>query len=270
MFDNRKLLGILAVLLIVVIGVAVYFLQDTDDDSTAETEAAPPPDPVAANADWTPVAQTFDGVEMVLVPPGCFTMGNDEGRRDERPAHEVCFEQPFWIDRYEVTNGQFGSPGAFEGDDLPRGNLTWFDVRDYCQLRGGRLPTEAEWEYAARGPDGLLFPSGEAVDGSIVVTDENTGTVVLAVGSFPANASWVGAYDMIGNMWEWVSSAYERYPYTTEDGREDLNNAELRRVYRGGRSAYQEWGIYTPTRFWMAADGRDWFIGFRCVRNYAP
>lgn len=119
------------------------------------------PDYVEHNEDWRATVQDFGGVEMVRVPPGCFLMGSYHGRRDEQPVHEVCFDRAFWIDRTEVTNAGFGSQGVFAGDDRPRENLTWFEARDFCAARGARLPTEAEWEYAARGGTQTRYYCGE-------------------------------------------------------------------------------------------------------------
>lgn len=227
---------------------------------------APPAQTVAANADWTPVAQTFDNVEMVQVPAGCFTMGHDEGRRDERPAHEVCVDT-FWLDRYEVTNAQYGSAGNFAGDNRPRENLTWFEARDYCAQRGGRLPTEAEWEYAARGPDSLLYPWGSELVAENLVFDQNSNNETADVGSKPGGVSWVGAYDLSGNVFEWVSTIYQPYPYDAADGRENPDDTTSPRVYRSGWGSYIDFGVSAPIRFHGEPDSRSWFLGLRCARD---
>jgi len=234
---------------------------------TATAVPTPAPTPVANNADWSPVIREFDGVEMVLVPSGCFMMGNDDGRRDERPAHEICIERPFWLDRYEVTNAQYGSEGAFGGADRPRGNLTWFEARDHCAARGGRLPTEAEWEFAARGPDSLIYPWGDTLIADNLVFDQNSNNELAPVGSRPGGVSWVGAFDMSGNAYEWVNSLYRPYPFDPNDGREAADNATDQRVYRSGWGSYIDFGVSGAIRFRGAPDSRDWFLGFRCARD---
>jgi formylglycine-generating enzyme required for sulfatase activity len=189
------------------------------------------------NTDWEPFIQAFDGVEMVLVPAGCFMMGSENGEDDERPVHEVCFDDPFWLDRYEVTNGQFAQfngqaelPSYSTEDNRPREQVTWFEARTFCESRGGRLPTEAEWEYAARGPENWEYPWGNEFDGVRVVW--NT-TQTMDVGSIPNGSSWVGALDLSGNVWEWVSSLYWSYPYDASDGRESNIDTTNSRVLRG-------------------------------------
>jgi formylglycine-generating enzyme required for sulfatase activity len=225
------------------------------------------PTNVPGNTAWTPVIRVFNGVEMVKVSPGCFFMGHAEGRRDEQPEQKICFDKPFWIDRYEVTNGQYGSPGAFPADDRPRDNLTWFEARDFCASRGARLPTEAEWEYAARGPDSLIYPWGDTFNPDVLVFDSNFNNELWPVGSYPAGVSWVGAYDMAGNAWEWVSSIYRPYPYNAGDGREDPNDTASKRVYRGGIGSYIDYGTSAATRFRLVPSERSWFVGFRCAKD---
>jgi len=227
---------------------------------------------VTRNEDWTPQEQDFDGVMMVLVPAGCFDMGSTTGGNEEAPVHEQCFDTPFWIDKYEVTQAQFAEFGGqkananyFIGDDLPVEQITWFEARDYCELRGGRLPTEREWEYAARGPNNLTYPWGNDFVADNVVYSNNSNRRTAPVGSRAGGVSWVGAIDMSGNVLEWVSSLYGAYPYDETD--ENISNNSSVRVLRGGswysiltdvRSVYR--GGSTPT-----VRGID--VGLRCVRS---
>jgi formylglycine-generating enzyme required for sulfatase activity len=229
------------------------------------------------NADWTPQIETFDGVEMAFVPAGCFQMGDDEGEIDEIPPHRQCFAEPFYIERYEVTNAQFArfggqaaEPSRWPDDNRPRNQVTWYEARDFCELRGIRLPTEAEWEYAARGPDGWRYPWGTSILGEYVVLVDNAGSQTAEVGSKPGGASWVGAYDMSGNVREWVSTIYSLdlpYPYHSDDGREDMDNTADRRVQRGGGFLDTSGESYTFTRDASYPDYWGSDIGFRCARS---
>ncbi|NDJ61162.1 MAG: SUMF1/EgtB/PvdO family nonheme iron enzyme [Chloroflexi bacterium] len=259
----------------------------TETPTQAPTSAPTPIDdplglpgsPVTSNDAWTPRFESFDGIQMALVPVGCFMMGSDDGDSDEQPVAEICFDEPFWIDRYEVSNGQFDTLGGFataDGDvterQHPRDTVTWFEALDFCELRGGRLPTEAEWEYAARGPDSLVFPWGDAFDPERVVFFENTDRESMAVGSRPAGASWVGALDLSGNVTEWTSTTYDQgrypYPYVADDGREEVNMDP--RSARGGswnsRDAFSLRAAFRGD--WIEPDFPFGFYGFRCARDW--
>jgi len=262
--------------------------------------------PVARNEDWIPYEREIDGVTMVLVPVGSFVMGstqeeidrvynqcveiygdcNREGfeRETQNGDNTQTFLEPFWIDKYEVSqmqfkqfNGQKANQNDFLGDDLPVENITWFEAQAYCELRGGRLPTEAEWEYAARGPNGLIYPWGDEFDGTRTnFCDENCShtwryrlfndrfATTAPIYSYPEGVSWVGAYQMAGNVWEWTSSIYSDYPYKTFYG----TNNSINYVQRGGawldhlsfiRSSYRSRNV--PT-YWYN------YLGFRCVRDF--
>jgi serine/threonine protein kinase/formylglycine-generating enzyme required for sulfatase activity len=204
-------------------------------------------DPVTRNADWTPVTQTFDGVEMALVPAGCFMMG-------EEGDSEQCFDAPFWVDVYEVTNAQYGSSGQWAGDNQPRETVSWYDAAAHCEARGARLPTEAEWEYAARGPDGLLYPWGNEFIADNVVYSDNSGGQTADVGSRPGGVSWVGAYDMSGNVREWTSSLFGGGDYRVGRGGSWFDSVDL--VNTTDRSSHDH-PIDTSTHG-----------GFRCARDY--
>ncbi|MEO8607490.1 MAG: formylglycine-generating enzyme family protein [Chloroflexota bacterium] len=246
--------------------VAVCISAACSPAAPTATPPPPTPTPVTSNTSWTPVSQKFSDVEMVEVPAGCFMMGNEKGRRNERPVNQICFNESYWIDRYEVTNVQYGEAGHFAGDERPRENLLWSEARDFCVKRAARLPTEAEWEYAARGPDNLYYPWGNDLVNDNLVFDQNS-TETADVGSKPAGVSWVGAYDMSGNVFEWVSSIFKPYPYDASDGREDMNDTTSPRVFRGGIHNYVDYGASATARFDDKPDTRDWFIGFRCAKS---
>ncbi|MCC7447865.1 MAG: formylglycine-generating enzyme family protein [Anaerolineae bacterium] len=229
---------------------------------------------VTANKQWKPVIEQFDGVDMVLVPPGCFMIGSDAGDSDEKPVTKLCFDKPFWIDRTEVTNEQFTRLGGqaertgnWTDPKRPREHITWFEARDFCAKRGARLPTEAEWEYAARGPDNLVYPWGNDFMASSVVYSSNSSGHTAEVGSKPDGASWVGAHDLSGLVWEWVSSLHRPYPYSAADGRESNSDTRSMRVRRGGS--------WSDNKDYVRAAKRDgafpslafYNIGFRCARS---
>ena len=157
--------------------------------------------------------------EMVVINEGCFQMGSDLGGPDERPAHKVCLSS-FKIGKYEVRQKFFqnimkNNPSQFPGADLPTDSVSWEDARDYCQKQGHRLPTEAEWEFAARAGTTSEYYWGDAVIGKEAnfcdsECDLNSRDANLKdgfkntapVGSFPPNQ--YGLYDMAGNVGEWV------------------------------------------------------------------
>ncbi len=279
--------------------------------------------PVARNADWTPVEREFDGVTMVLVPAGSFEMGSTAEEIDF--GFEMCqqaadndaecqrvwvedeaqngdntqiFSQPFWIDKYEVTRAEYQrcveagactetpSSAYSTDDDQPINRVTWYQAQDYCEWRGAQLPTEAQWEYAARGPDRLIFPWGNEFDGTLAnhcdrncgnsdwgssfnyVNEENDDgfAITSPVGSFPAGASWVGALDMSGNVWEWTSTIYDdfAYPYDATDGRENADS-DARRVVRGGSFDDASSALRVAGRFGNLVGFDDFIVGFRCA-----
>lgn len=243
-------------------------ISNTTSQTVPDPTPAPEVTPVTENSTWTPIIETIDGFEMVLVPPGCFMMGSTYGRRDELPEHEICFDTAFWIDRTEITNAQYGSDGAWTGENKPHTNLLWTEARDFCLARGGKLPSEAEWEYAAAGPSDLVYPWGDTFFADRLLFDKNWFGQPVDVGRYPDGASWVGALDMAGNVWEFTRSLYRPYPYDPTDGREDMTDETSRRVFRSGVYSYIDYGIANSIRFWVRPeDSRDWFIGFRCVKD---
>jgi len=229
--------------------------------------------PVAQNEDWMPYEREFDGVMMVLVPAGCFMMGSETGDDDEQPVHEQCFDEPFWIDKYEVTQAQFAQFGGqkanandFTGINLPVENITWFEARDFCLRRGVRLSTEREWEYAARGPNNLIYPWGNEFVADNVVYSGNSNSRTATVGLRRDGASWVGAMDMSGNVWEWVSSLYQPYPY--DEDSENFNDNSNARVLRSGSWGNSNLNVSVSNRSRNNPFSVSDNFGFRCSRSY--
>ena len=239
--------------------------------------------------------------EMIRITGATFIMGRDNGRADERPAHRVTVRS-FLIDRLEVTNDQFAvfllaHGGAIDGqgqrlfdwddDDArihkrdgryaadlgfgrhPVVEASWHGARAYCRWRNKRLPSEAEWELAARGTQGRAYPWGDRPpDKSRAHFGAGWGET-LPVGSLAGGATPEGVLNMAGNAHEWVSSLYKPYPYDAGDGRED-STAPGERVTRGGAA---DTGAASLRTTWRGADvsrgprAGHHNIGFRCARS---
>jgi serine/threonine-protein kinase len=248
----------------------------------------------------------LSGMPQVYIPAGSFRMGGMDVRSgpDEMPAHEVTLDA-YWIDQLEVTNAMYllclqtgpcTPPQAFKSSrrpdyfmnpefkDYPVVYVTWGQAQAYCDWQGGRLPTEAEWERAARGDDWRTFPWGEdKADGLRANFNMLVGDTTRA-GTYPLGASPFGALDMAGNVAEWTSDYYSAVFY---GGQADFINppgpetsASLRRVVRGGSLGDAEINIRVPKRSAVlgskldAVPGSSAYlgefsprIGFRCVTD---
>ena len=190
-----------------------------------------------------------DGTILVRIPGGTFRMGDDNGRPNERPAHTVSVHG-FLMAKTPVTNKQFSQFTADTshnagkswkwyatrfGERAPVVGISWYDAIRYCLWARLRLPTEAEWEYAARGRDSLIYPWGNAwIPGRCTSSIEDGSPYAPApVGSYELGASPFGCLDMTGTAMQWCSSKEKPYPYDPADGREDARGEEDR-VMRGG------------------------------------
>jgi formylglycine-generating enzyme required for sulfatase activity len=268
------------------IGVGCGAAAEPGDVAPTPTSAAPPPTTVPATAATTCPAG------MVPVEGGSFQMGSDAGAGDERPVHRVDVAS-FCMDTTEVTVAAYGAcaragkctdadaraPEGFrqycnhgvpDRDEHPINCVDWEQASAYCKAGGMRLPTEEEWEYAARGgakqldypwgaeppePGKQLCWSGEGGDSS---EEARPGT--CEVGSYPSGA--FGLKDMAGNVWEWTATVFCPYP-----GAQATHCEATQRAIRGAA-----WGFSDPPSVRSAARGqfepdtRDYAIGFRCVR----
>jgi formylglycine-generating enzyme required for sulfatase activity/serine/threonine protein kinase len=295
-----------------------------DAAASASSTPAAPAAPAVAAAPKEPVCPTG----MIRVPGGKFFMGSDD-KNDldfERPAHQVSL-QPFCISRFEVTTADYkacsdkgeckraGTTNEWEGitdkerkafDPLcnardPEGKAThpincvdWEMAASYCKAASGRLPTEAEWEFAARGPDGRKYPWGDDDPGAHHVNacgtecvawgkknhvdetamyDVDDGWATTApVGSFPKGASRYGVEDVVGNVWEWVADWYAPYTSEAEDDpkgpKSGSDPSGAGRVIRGGawNGAQPSW-VRPTFRYHDVPDKRSYGVGFRCAAN---
>ncbi|MFZ5910498.1 MAG: formylglycine-generating enzyme family protein [Chloroflexota bacterium] len=231
-----------------------------------------------------------DDMVMIYVPAGEFFMGNEHGEDDEEPVHAVYLEA-FWIDQTEVTNEQYMicvNEGACsqpsndssirrenyfrnpEYDHFPVVYVSWYAAEAYCDWAGRRLPTEAEWEKAARDGDRRIYPWGSAaIDCSYANYGNPIGSCgvdTLAVGKHEDGKSPYGAQDMAGNVWEWVNDrydyAYYSYSQTTNPRGPDLG---LYRVIRGGAWSSMAYEVRSSYRGAIAAEESYDDIGFRCA-----
>ena len=234
-----------------------------------------------------------DGMVMVEIPAREFLMGSDNGDADEKPQHTVSLDA-YWIDQTEVTNGMYAqcvaagscAPpgdtssythnsyyGNLEYDHYPVIYVDWQQANAYCGWVGGRLPTEAEWEKAARGADVRTYPWGEGIDCSLAnYSGKDNGNAVCVgdtteVGSYPGGASAYGVLDMAGNVWEWVADWYDTsyYEHSPSENLQGPDSGDGR-VVRGGSWDYYVRSVRTSNRYKYTPGFSRYYVGFRCVR----
>lgn len=267
------------------------FVAVVEMQNSTEVAASPQPSPTAEPLP-TPtlgigsvMIRERDNMEMVYVPEGSFEMGSEKGQQDEKPVRQIYLDS-YWIDKYEVTNAQYAlcvedigctepihtnsysQPQYFYNPtfgNYPVVYITWEQALDYCTWAGGDLPTEAQWEKAARGTDGRIYPWGNTAPDTRKA-NYGVGNDTMVVGSYPDSASPYGALDMAGNAWEWVRDWYWTY-----DASETKNpvgpDSGISRVLRGGwwdtqtkflRTSYRVSGLPTTTYY---------NYGVRCVQS---
>jgi len=289
---------------------------------TLTPTSTPTPTPLPKPMIGSVLQSDVDGMKMVFIPGGTFLQGSTEEEIDlifeeckafyencnqepfevEFPQHEVDLD-PFWIDQTEVTigtylkcvadgsclepapRGYYAYAGYFDNpeyENYPVIFINWQDASDYCAWAGRRLPTESEWELAARGTEGWQYPWGNSpVRGDLVnYRDINYAGVyndllqddgynrLAPVGSYPDGASFYGALDMAGNVWEWVSDWYDLYPGGNPNASDLFGQKE--RVIRGGA-----WDIFfpelrSPYRYSAEPEESLWrSLGFRCALSHS-
>jgi formylglycine-generating enzyme required for sulfatase activity len=296
---NSRWFGIGGMILLVLIfgGFGLNYLIKNFPVATATvfspTDMATPEPPTFTSAPFTPTPQPTetpiptpvlefgsteispkDGMTLLYVPAGEFTMGEgSETHKVDLPA--------FWIDQTEVTNAMFkkcvdagectspSDTNHFSNSSYanhPVVYVDWKQANAYCSWVDRRLPTEAEWEKAARSTDGRTYPWGEGIDCNKANYQSSCVGDTSPVGSYKSGKSLYGAYDMAGNVWEWVSSLYKPYPYDASDGREDMSSSDSR-VLRGG-SWYGSYNVARSADRNRVTPVNTYFnFGFRCARS---
>ncbi len=260
----------------------------TSESTATATEISPTPtESPTSTATPSPTATLIPIPEgMISIAGTTFIMGANEGRADEQPAHSVTLSA-YFIDEFEVSNSQYqacvadGSCAQVRSSGFTRVNYrdnpefanfpvvgaSWNQATAYCSSVGKRLPTEAEWEYAASGPDKNIWPWGNSFDPNLSAASADD---TQAVDSFPAGRSAFGVFNMAGNVAEWVQDNYSTSFYAESEGSLDpvLENGGNARVFRGGSFANTDGDFYrTSRRYSQSAGFSEVDIGFRCAQT---
>lgn len=254
-------------------------LHPTQAPTPSRSKAGP------AELSTAPVG-SHDNAPVVLIPSGEFAMGSDRGQDDEQPVHRVSV-RAFYLDASEVTVSRYAefltsqkSDPPFKWNEATAGShenkpvigVNWYDARDYCRWVGKRLPTEAEWEMAARGTEGRIYPwgsvhptKGHANAGQTKWRGYDT---LTNVGRYEPGKTPNGVYDLAGNLWEWVADWYDPtyYQYSPSDNPRGPSAGPLRSL-RGGAWNNDSKTIRSANRAAYAPDARRNDVGFRCARE---
>ena len=263
-----------ALILVALLSFTLWFVACAPGEEPVVEEELEPAEPYEA--------KPLPG-DMVLIPAGEFTMGSDEKAGNPAtasPAHIVDLPA-YEIDVFEVTNGEFARfqiEGDYtaEGDwrsfytigkeDFPVANVTWEDAKAYCEWAGKRLPSEAEWEKAARGPEGYAYPWGDVFDWTKANTNEHGVRDTVEAGSVEHDKSAYGVHDMWGNVQEWCSAKVKPYKGNKSKGAVVFNGRYV--ATRGSSYAMRGGSMWLWTRSGFFP--RSQFgIGLRCVRDVA-
>jgi formylglycine-generating enzyme required for sulfatase activity len=290
---QMQILWLLAVLILTV----TALIQGDAGANASEAQQRSPAAPVLrkAPAVGAKKVNSKDGLTYIWIPAGTFTMGcsprDNECFDDEKPSHEVTIGRGFWIGQTLVTQAAYkrvvgANPSHFKGEQLPVETVSWNDAQSYCRTVGMRLPTEAEWEYAARaGSTGSRYGDLDAIawysdnsgpqridGGALFRSDpknyENNliakGNQTHAVGHKQANA-WQ-LYDMLGNVWEWTADWFEKNYYARSEARDPTGpSSGTYRALGGGAWDDNARNTRLSNRYWLVPDSHNFYTGFRCV-----
>lgn len=296
---NRNYLFLLVFISVIVVGLVISFRTVPKFLPLKETDRLLAMQGVTENSAWEPVVRQLDGLDMVLVPAGCFQMGATEDQlqealtscntfyggicqqsfENELPPHQVCISEPFWIGQTAVTNRQYGSSSRqnlgspSRRPNWPRESVNWQQAAEFCEKRGARLPTEAEWEYAARAGSEDVFAWGNDIEPNRAncngCRSRWDGKRTSPVGSFQPNQ--FALYDTVGNVWEWVGDCwrpnYDDQATGTSGWLKVGGENCSRRIRRGGSWNDEPIYVRLANRGRGTPDYRNFNVGFRLVRE---
>jgi formylglycine-generating enzyme required for sulfatase activity len=294
-FIGKLCLGIVGVLsvLLIILGMLRGYDSVAKRFRLSQSQIHRAQEGVTDNADWKPTIHHFSNLDWALVPAGCFNIGSTETQFKkaldacktyagencpyvfdmvERPGSQACIEKPYWIGAAEITNREYGSSSStdmasmYRGSNWPRETITWREASDFCGNIGSRLPTEAEWEYAARGPDGWLYPWGNEM--SPAYREEAEMLNPQDVKSVNIDISWIGAHGMSGNVMEWVADVFDPASIPMPFSPKVAENRELRIARGGSWASYQDFLLRVTQRIPYDPEYASSVIGFRCVRDF--
>jgi formylglycine-generating enzyme required for sulfatase activity len=272
--DRRRLVLIGGPALACIGGLVSYLA--THRHASSKTEPNPRSEPVPIHVPDNPetklVLNPKDGLAYVWIPPGRFTMGCSEGdsecELDEKPSHQVSVSKGFWMGQTEVTQEAYKkvtgkNPSRTKGANLPVESVNWDKAQAYCHAVGAGLPTEAEWEYAARG--GNPLERSETLD-AVAWYGGNSGSNVHEVGQKQVNK--YGLYDVLGNVWEWVADWYDPSYYEKRENTDPKGPPNGKQhVLRGGSWFCDSRFVRVSVRSTSGPTSRYVGIGFRCAEE---
>jgi serine/threonine-protein kinase len=274
--SNIKYVAIAGVVIvfIAVVAVAIWAMRGTG----TVTNTNQPVGPIGG-----PTTSGGPPEGMVLIKGGTFKMGTDDPTAgdSDKPAHDVTVSD-FYLDQNEVTNEMYQQfvkqtgrkpPDNWTGAEFPPGEgkfpvrfVTWHDAKAYAEWAGKRLPTEAEWEYAARGTEGRIYPWGKSWSPQLSNSLEDNRKGPMAVGSYPRGATPEGVMDLAGNVAEWVEDIWVPYPGGNADPGPTCQGIDCR-SYRGGAFSAPKDRLQTTYRWWDDPNSKYAYLGFRCAKN---
>ena len=266
-FSRRAWFGVLALILVGAI-VAAWFWRAGSEERTVK-----PQEKLEAAAETGTRVNPKDDLNYEFIPAGNFRMGCSAGDSEcfpyENPAHDVKISNGFWLGQTDVTQAAWKrvmntEPSYFKGDQLPVEQVSWYEAVKYCEAIGGRLPTEAEWEYAARaGSTSARYGDLDA----IAWYDKNSGSTTHAVGGKQPNQ--FGLFDMLGNVWQWTADWYGEKYYTSQASIDPPGPTSGQdRVLRGGSWLYDSQYARASYRVGDEPSSRNDYLGFRCVGEF--